>query len=162
MVLIKVVTNWYEPCDHFQAPPHQKTTKVATTWHGHADTQNSDTTRHDTELIGTIDIDTPWHAIFGTWHAKNLGPNSWKHFAPVCPLAEDMSKNLGPNGAKHSPPSFLLEQPFGHKYRFLKFAWHLSLHELKIFCVVKWCSGSGRHRFRMSFKLQDYSVQSWS
>ena len=28
-------------------------------------------TRHDTELIDTIDIDTPWHATFRTWHAKN-------------------------------------------------------------------------------------------
>ena len=30
------------------------------------------------------------------------------------------------------------------------------------FLVMKWCSGSGRHHFRMSFKLQDYSVKSWS
>ena len=28
-------------------------------------------TRHDTEIIDTIDIDTPSHATFRTWHAKN-------------------------------------------------------------------------------------------
>ena len=49
-------------------------------------------TRHDTELIDTIDIDTPWHATFGTWHAKSLVSNSWKYFSPMYPLAEGMSK----------------------------------------------------------------------
>ena len=64
--------------------------------------------------------DTPWHATFRTWHAKNnmtrqkpgtkflkiffthvptswghvknLGPNSWTYFAPMYPLVEDMSE----------------------------------------------------------------------
>ena len=29
-------------------------------------------------------------------HAKNLGPVFSKYFAPMYPLAEDMSKNMGP------------------------------------------------------------------
>ena len=28
-------------------------------------------TRHDTEIIDTIDYDTPWHATFRTWQANN-------------------------------------------------------------------------------------------
>ena len=34
-------------------------------------------------------------------HAKHSGPNSWKYFSPMYPLAEDMSKNLGPNFWKY-------------------------------------------------------------
>ena len=76
-------------------------------------------TRHDTEFIDTIDIDTPWHATFRTWHAQNSMtrqkygtkflkifvthvPTSWGHvkksetkflkiYFTHVPIAEDMS-----------------------------------------------------------------------
>ena len=67
-------------------------------------------TRHDTELIDPMNIDAPWHATFGTWHAQNLGPNSWTYFAPMFPLVEDMSKKTGTTFLKifctHVPTSW--------------------------------------------------------
>ena len=37
---------------------------------------------------------------------KNQGPNSWTYFAPMYPLAEDMSKNMGPILWKYFAPMY--------------------------------------------------------
>ena len=57
---------------------HLYSTRMATTWHGHADMQDYDTTWHN--------LDTTWHAN-GPWHAK---------FLRICSHeTEDISKKTG-------------------------------------------------------------------
>ena len=57
---------------------HLYSTRMATTWHGHADMQDYDTTWHN--------LDTTWHAN-GPWHAK---------FLRICSHeTEDISKKNG-------------------------------------------------------------------
>ena len=97
--------------------PHTKAS-FDTGWprHGTDTLTRRSMTWHDTEFIDTQNIDTPWHARFGTWHVKNLGPNSWKYFAPMFPLVEDMSKHLGPNSWKYFTPMSQLVEDMSEIY----------------------------------------------
>ena len=61
---------------------HLYSTRMATTWHGHADMQDYDTTWHN--------LDTTWHAN-GPWHAKFL------RIIYVPTKLRTCQKKLGPN-----------------------------------------------------------------
>ena len=49
-------------------------------------------------------------------HAKNLGPIFWKYFAPMYPLAEDMSKIMGPIFWKYFAPMYPLVEDMSEIY----------------------------------------------